>query len=105
MRPLLLVLALVSGTVRGVPADPGLVAPEYAIKAVFLYNLAKYAECPQNSALSNPAKPIIIAVFGEEPFGRSLDEAARDRPVRGRPVLILRTADLGVLKSAHVVFI
>ncbi|MCX6630788.1 MAG: YfiR family protein [Candidatus Solibacter sp.] len=80
-------------------------APEYAIKAVFLYNLVKYTDWPPASPLSDPSAPIVLAVIGDDPFGAALDEAVRDRTVRGRPIVIVRTSDLKALKSVHVAFI
>jgi hypothetical protein len=80
-------------------------APEYAIKAVFLYNLIKYADWPPQSPQSDSGRPLVIAVIGEDPFGIALDEAVRDRTVRGRPVVILRTSDLKAIRAVHLAFV
>lgn len=106
MRTLLLIPVLAwSCGICGVAAPRTSTAPEYAIKAVFLYNLVKYADWPPASPLSDPGTPIVIAVIGDDPFGAALDEAVRDRTVRGRPIVIVRTSDLKALKSVHVAFI
>jgi hypothetical protein len=81
------------------------VADEYAIKAVFLYNLVKYAEWPPRSPLSAPELPIVLAIVGEDPFGRALDEAVKDRTVRGRQIQVVRTSDPTGLKNLHMAFI
>ena len=80
-------------------------APEYAIKAVFLYNLIKYADWPPQSPQSDPGKPLVIAVIGEDPFGSALDDVVRDRTVRGRQVVVLRTSDLKAILAAHLAFV
>lgn len=81
------------------------VAGEYAIKAVFLYNLVKYTEWPPASPLSAPDMPIVLAVVGDDPFGRSLDEAVRERTVRGRQIQVVRTSDPRSLKNINVAFL
>ena len=106
MRTLIAILVFAwSCSIRGVAEPRAAAAPEYAIKAVFLYNLVKYTDWPPASPLSDPSKPIVLAVIGDDPFGDTLDEAVRDRTVRGRPVVIVRTSDLKALKSVHVAFI
>ena len=80
-------------------------APEYAIKAVFLYNLLKHTEWPPESALSDPSRPVVLAVIGEDPFGAALDKAVRGRTVRSRRIVVIRSSEVQTLKSAHVAFI
>jgi hypothetical protein len=106
MRSLFLLLAIAWTGAIGDGAGPRTaVAPEYAIKAVFLFNLVKYADWLPESPLSDPSKPIVIAVIGDDPFGEALDEVVRDRSVRGRPLAIVRTSDVKTLKPVHVAFI
>jgi hypothetical protein len=80
-------------------------ASEYAIKAAFLFNIIKYAEWAPGSPLSDPSKPIVVAIVGDDPFGSTLDDAVRDRTVRGRRVLVVHAANLKSVKQAHVAFI
>ncbi len=80
-------------------------APEYAIKAVFLYNLLKYVDWPKGSPLSDSTKPMILAIIGEDPFGSTLDESVRDRTIRGRPVVVIRVPDLKNTQPVHAAFI
>lgn len=93
------------GVFLGAASPMAEVAPEYAIKAVFLYNLLKYADWPPGSPLSDPSKPVVLAVVGDDPFGALIDEAVRDRTVRGRPIVVVRAPDLKSIKSVHVAFI
>ncbi|MEO8372240.1 MAG: YfiR family protein [Candidatus Solibacter sp.] len=80
-------------------------AGEYAIKAVFLYNLVKYTDWPPASSLSATDLPIVVAVVGDDPFSHSLDEAVKDRTVRGRPIQIVRTNDPRSITNLHVAFL
>ena len=49
---------------------------EYQVKAAFLYNFAKFVEWPQE-AFQNQSEPLVVCVLGDNPFGRTLDLAAR----------------------------
>jgi hypothetical protein len=64
-------------------------APEYRIKAAFLYNFTLYTEWPAE-AFEKPDSPIILGVAGEDPFGKELDAAVRGKTVRGRAIEIHR---------------
>jgi hypothetical protein len=98
-----LILVLAACLDVGRPAlAMGVSAPEYAIKAVFLYNFVKYAEWP---ASPEPLSPIVIAVIGEDPFGSALDDAVRDRVVRSRPLVVVRYSSLRNVKPCHVAFV
>jgi hypothetical protein len=95
VRSLIAIQAFAWGSgICGAAEPRATTAPEYAIKAVFLYNLVKYADWPPASPLSDPSKPIVLAVIGDDPSGAALDEAVRDRTVRGRAIVIVRTSDL-----------
>jgi hypothetical protein len=58
------------------------VTREYQVKAVFLYNFAKFVEWPP-SAL---AGPLTICIAGRNPLGTFLDETVRGETVGGRPI-------------------
>jgi len=106
LRWLAMLLILVCGPETRAGAEfRDAVAGEYAIKAVFLYNLVKYTDWPPASSLSAPELPIVLAVVGDDPFGRSLDEAVKDRTVRGRQIQVVRTNDPKSIKNLHVAFL
>jgi len=83
-------------------------APEYRIKAAFLYNFTLYTEWPAAS-FPKADSPIMLAVVGEDPFGTELDAAVRGKTVRGRAIEVRRYAEaadalpchLLILDSAH----
>jgi hypothetical protein len=79
-------------------------APEYEIKAAFLYNFAMFVELPP-SAFSDPRSAFVIGVVGRDPFGPVLEESFRGKHVGGRPIAIKRVPDVKELGSCHLVFI
>jgi hypothetical protein len=78
-------------------------APEYAVKAAFLINIAKYADWPEHAL--PPDAPIVIAIVGDDPFGPVLETLARDRRVNERRIVIERFSRPQELRPAHVVFV
>jgi hypothetical protein len=63
------------------------VAPEYRVKAAFLYKFATYVRWP-SPATADPTAPFLIGVIGSDPFGSSLNDVVRDQTVRGRVIRI-----------------
>ena len=62
-------------------------APEYNLKAGFLTRFPQYTTWPTN-AMAGSNSPIVIGVFGSDPFGLILDKTAADQ--KGGPALIVR---------------
>ncbi len=79
-------------------------AGEYEVKAAYLYNFAKFVEWPEK-ALLNSTAPIVLCVYGEDPFGRALDETVKGKSVNNRDLAIHRAKSLQELKRCQVVFI
>jgi hypothetical protein len=77
---------------------------EYNVKAGYLLLFTRYVEWP-DSAFSDKATPLTIAVLGDDPFGRVLDETIRDQVSHGRPVRVVRANDVEKLPTSHVVYI
>ena len=98
---IVLVAMLISGGspsfARGEPA------PEYAVKAAFLYNFAKFVEWPAD-AFTGPGSPIVIWVFGEDPFGDGLG-SLKGKTANGRPIVVRYAANLGELERCHILFV
>lgn len=84
---------------RGAPA-----AAEYDVKAVFLFHLAAFVDWP-DSALPSPSEPFVIAVLGEDPFGRGLEDIVRTETVRDRPFRIERYSAVQDVKTCQILFI
>ena len=98
---IVLVAMLISG---GAPSFArGEPAPEYAVKAAFLYNFAKFVEWPAD-AFAGPASPIVFFVFGEDPFGDAL-KSLKGKTANGRPIVVRYAANLGELERCHLLFV
>ena len=82
----------------------GDVSPEYKVKAVLLFNFAKFVSWPAES-LGGQDAPIIIGVLGDDPFGGALEDAIRGRNAGGHPIAIRRYERLEDVKGCHLLFI
>lgn len=101
-RPLawLLALALVAAP-RAEPEPP---LTQYQVEAAFLYHFTKYVTWPPR-AFATPDDPILIGVLGDDPFGEDLDRTlAREKPVQGRWVRVVRSRNIADLVRCHVLY-
>jgi uncharacterized protein DUF4154 len=80
------------------------VAPEYKIKAAFLYNFAVLTEWPAK-AFDSRKSPLTIAVLGKDPFGRILEETMKGKRISGRKIQIKRYKRVDDLDDCHLLFI
>src|SRR6476646_7724323 len=67
---------------------------EFQLKAVFLYNFAKFVDWPPG-AFASPNDPFIIGVAGEDPFGPYLDDAVRNKTIGSRPFVVRHVRLIG----------
>lgn len=93
---LLLPLRVVSG-------DPG-ADQEYALKAVFLYNFCRFIDWPPR-AFGSPDEPMVIAVLGENPFGRMIEDTVKGEALRGRRLRVEYHRRISDLDRCHVLFV
>lgn len=78
---------------------------QYQVEAAFLYHFTKYVTWPPR-AFSSASDPILIGVLGDDPFGEDLAQAvAREKPVQGRAVRVVRSRNIADLTRCHVLFI
>ena len=66
---------------------------EYQVKALFLYNFARYVEWPAQS-FKAANDPIVICILGQNPFGGALDQAISGKVVAGRPLVVRNVSDI-----------
>lgn len=88
------------GAARAVERGP---APA-AIKAVFLFNFAKFVAWPPE-AFADTAAPVTLGVLGEDPIAELLEQVAAGETVGGRAVVVRRFSSLDDLKPCHVLYI
>lgn len=78
--------------------------PEYQVKALCLYNFAKYVEWPAGS-FPDANSPISIGVAGNDAFAETLKTVVKGKAINGRPIAIqtLKPGEEG--RKCHIVFV
>lgn len=79
-------------------------APEYQIKAAFLFNFAKFVDWPP-PAFPQTDSPIVIGVLGKNVFGHYLEDTIRDKQVKNRRFEIKEFASVNDAVNCHILFI
>ena len=74
------------------------------MKALFLFNFAKYVDWPAD-AFSNSTAAIVIDVVGEDGFSDEFKRITGDRTVNGRKVVVRQAEDGADLKECQILFI
>ena len=77
---------------------------EYKFKAVYVFNFLQFTEWP-DSAFQNERSPVILGVFGDDPFGSVLDETIQSEKVGDHPIIIKRFQATDDLAQCHALFI
>ncbi len=62
---------------------------EYKVKAVVLFNFAKYVKWP-DKVFSSPSDPIRVCVFGSNPFGEFFDSSDAPKQAQDRDLLVVK---------------
>ncbi|HET6330900.1 MAG TPA: YfiR family protein [Holophagaceae bacterium] len=99
-----LVMVLAASALQAV-AVPQAAQPEYELKARFLLQFPEFVSWPRSSGMGDPARPFVILVLGDSPFGARLDQAAAGRKVQGHPVEVRYSRDPAALDGCQMVFI
>jgi hypothetical protein len=76
---------------------------EYAVKAAYLYNFAKFVEWPPE-AFANADAPLSICIVGDNPFGDAL-AALSSKRVASHPVEVRALPATANLNPCQIVFI
>jgi len=98
---LLTVLALLSASTLGAEEPQ---PSEYQLKAVFLYNFAKFVEWPAE-AFPRTNAPFIIGVLGQSPLGEELERTVRNKTLNGHPFVIKYLKGISDMSGCHVLFV
>ena len=101
-RRWMLLLALLSGPRGAGAAEAG--PTEYQVKAVFLFNFAKFIEWPP-AKLGEPDSPLVIGIIGDNPFGTLLDETIKDQTINGHKLVSRAISTTAEAAACHIVFI
>lgn len=77
---------------------------EYSIKAAYLNNFARYVKWPDNTFKDADA-PLCIAVLGEDPFGKVLDDTFKGKTSGTHPIAIKRFESIEKLGDCQLLFV
>jgi len=77
---------------------------EAAVKAAFLTKFAAYVDWPASLRLG-PAAPFTLCVVGSDPFGRTIDEAARGQQIDRHPIVVKRLSSAAGADSCQVALV
>ncbi len=102
VRGLLIVVACLAATITA--AAQSARAPEYEVKAAFLYNFAKFVEWPAN-AFAQSSAPLRICVLGQDPFGDTLNRIVQGKSISGRTIVNQRLQSPAEAHPCHILFI
>jgi hypothetical protein len=95
---LVLMVASLQAGADGTPVS------EYQLKAVFLFNFAKFVEWPPQAS-GDTHDPFIICVLGDNPFGPSLDDVVSGKTVANRPISIREVSSPQQSQKCRILFI
>ncbi len=84
----------------GYPSASAQQLDEYEVKAAFLYNFTKFVEWP---AQSN--SPFAICIYGDDPFGPTIDQLVRGKSVGGRFIIIRRLKEPIEARQCQIAFV
>src|SRR5271165_6838153 len=79
-------------------------AVDYATKARFLFNFAKFVEWPPGS-FSQANDPIRLCLFGVDPFAGAVERAVQGKTVGGRILRVEHPRDANQARGCHLLFV
>ncbi|HEY4300698.1 MAG TPA: YfiR family protein [Candidatus Didemnitutus sp.] len=101
-RPLWILVGLALGAAAPQSrADP---APEYQVKAVFLFNFTQFVEWPPE-AFKAPDAPLVIGILGDDPFGTYLDHVVHGEKSGVHPLIVKRLRDAAEAADCQLLFL
>jgi len=97
----LAVIALLSPRI----AAQALRKPEtpYEVRALFLFNFAKYTEWPSD-AFADEKAPFVLGILGKDPFGKDID-IIKGKTVRGRKLEVRHFTNVAEVSGCQLLFI
>lgn len=85
-------------------ASDGDAARSAALKAAVLYNFVHFTEWPEGS-FADARAPLVIGIFGEDPFGKTLDALVARERFGSHPLTVERYHDFAAVRRAHILFV
>ena len=106
LRVVALWLAFAGAAVAAAPisVQPQEESLEAEVRAVYLYNFARYVTWPER-AFPDARTPVRICVQGSDSFGDALDRAVAGETVNGRALEAIRLRDADDVRSCHILYL
>jgi len=86
------------------PAGEAQSLTEGEVKAVGLYNFAKFVEWPPE-ALPTSDAPIVIGVLGNDPLASDVERIVRGKTANGRSLVVKRFRKASDFQYCHILFV
>lgn len=101
LAPVLAAIGLASGLQAAPPSN----SLEAAVKASYLTKFGPFIDWPDGAL--PPGAPARICVVGDDPFGKTIDEAARGQQMDGHLLVVARmsTIDASAAVSCQIMFV
>lgn len=97
-------LYLVTCLVTAQAASAATLPPrEAAVKATFLVKFTSYIDWPKDTL--SAGQPVVLCVYGQDPFGQVLDRAALQHGGDERRVIIRRISMSVQINSCHLAYV
>lgn len=106
-RSILTLVAALAAVLSHPAAARAEAAPEYRVKAAFIYNFLQFIEWPGEAGgkAPEPRGPVVVATVGRDPFDGELERAMAGKSVGGRAVLVKHFANAADVERCHVLFV
>jgi len=75
----------------------------YQLKALYLYNFAKYTEWPK-AAFADESAPFVLGILGHDPFGKDV-EIIKGKTVKGRKIEVRYFSNPQEVSGCQLLFI
>jgi hypothetical protein len=98
--PRAFVLAAILLASAPIPAAP----TETQVKAVFLFNFARFVEWPAFT-FAGGTSPFTLCVYGTDAIGADLEAVVRGESISGRPMVVRRVSESRELQQCQILFI
>jgi hypothetical protein len=95
---------LLAAWVRPAFAAPVEVSREYDLKAVLLFNLTRFVDWPP-AAFAEPDAPLIIGIFGQDPYGKTLDDVVRPESYGHHKIQVVRYRTIEAARNCQLLFV
>jgi len=100
----LVAILLAAGLMAPAPIARAEAAPEYQVKAAYLYYFATFVDWPAQ-ALARHGDDFVIGVLGEDPFGPLLEETLRGKTAHDRRFVVKRFTRVKDALESNILFV